>query len=161
MSEQVSEQIKDQVTVNIDLPTERQRARLLSLLFCDFVNFTKDDKVNLLGIFDRIYVHPEKRMTPNFAMYIRVAEITSGFAITVFAPDDLPAVQFHSKVAEKVFTPNAPRQVQTVIGVQFQVNKEGVYWFDVTHEGSSIGGAGLVIEYRKSEEKESGTDTYV
>ncbi|HKZ79363.1 MAG TPA: hypothetical protein VJ124_13900 [Pyrinomonadaceae bacterium] len=51
---------------HVNVPEERKRPRLLSILFCDFASFTIDKKVNLLGIFDRIYVHPEQKKTPVF-----------------------------------------------------------------------------------------------
>ncbi len=38
---------------------------------------------------------------------------------------------------------------------------EGVYWFDVSFKGQSVGGAALVIEFRETEDKAGGTDTYI
>jgi hypothetical protein len=154
------EEVFAQPNVNVDLSTERKKPRLLSLLFCDFASITKDDKVNLLGIFDRIYIDPEQKTTPNFVIFIRVGELAEGFATTVFGPDDLPVLQLFS-VPQEPFTPNLPRQVQTLITLRLKVEKEGVYWFDISYRGASLGGAGLVIEYRKTEDKQSGTDTYI
>jgi len=158
----MADEVVAEVNVNIDVSVERKKPRLLSLLFCDFASFTKDDKVNLLGVFDRIYVGQEEKLTPVFNVYIRTAEVVDGFASTIFGPDNLPAVQFFSQVLEQKFTENYPHQVQTLVGMQLKAEKEGVYWFDITHRGVSIGGAGLVIEHRKSKaDKERATDTYV
>ena len=154
------EEVFAQPNVSVDPATERQKPRLLSLLFCDFASITKHDKVNLLGIFDRIYIDPEQKTTPNFVVFIRVGELVEGFATTVFGPDDLPVLQLFS-VPQKPFTPNLPRQVQTLITLRLTVEKEGVYWFDISHGGTSLGGAGLVVEFRKTEDKQSGTDTYI
>lgn len=43
----------------------------------------------------------------------------------------------------------------------FHVSTEGVYWFAVLFKGQSLGGAALAIEFRETEDKEGGTDTYV
>ncbi|HEY2970892.1 MAG TPA: hypothetical protein VGJ48_00135, partial [Pyrinomonadaceae bacterium] len=61
---------------------------------------------------------------------------------------------------EQKYTPNLPAQIQLVIGLQFTADMEGSYWFDVAYKGKSIGGAGVVVEYR-TEQIEHGTDTYI
>ena len=105
----------------------------------------------------------KKEQRLNFVIYIRLAEVTEGFATTVFAPDDTPAMQMWSAPNQTTYSQDLPRQVQVVMGIQFKVEKEGSYWFDVSYKGVSLGGAGLPIEYRpvKEEEENSGTDTYV
>lgn len=149
------------LSVNIEVSKEREKPRLLALLFCDFASFTKDDKVNLLGIFDRIFVDSDEKRTPRFAVFTRVAEVT-GFTTTIFDPDGMPSVQAETKIqADVKFTEGYPRQMQTLTAMQFEIRKPGVYWFDISFEGESLGGAGLAIEYRQTEEKQSGTDTYV
>ena len=155
-----SEQVVVSASVDIELSKERKKPRLLALLFCDFASIAKDDKINLLGTFDKIYVDPEKRTTPMFVVYVRVAEVSEAFAITVFGPDDLPTLQMFS-VPPSAFTEGLPRQVQTIIRFQFKLEKEGTYWFDISYQGSSLGGAGLPIEYRPGKEQESGTESYV
>lgn len=156
----------DQVAVpvlatNVDVSKERPKPRLLALLFCDFSNLTKDDKPNLLGVFDRIFVDPEKKTTPPFAIFVRVAEVVDAFNITLFDPDNQPAFSVLSVPQAQVYTEGLPRQTQTALAVQFKTEKAGPFWCDVSYKGESLGGAGLVIEYRKSEDKNSGTDTYV
>jgi hypothetical protein len=145
----------------VDLATERSKPRVLSLLFCDFASFTIDKKVNLLGIFDRIFVHPEKKQTPIFTLFIRTAEtIEERLTVTLFRPDGKPGLGFQFGGQKQTYTPNLPAQIQLLIGLQFVAEIEGAYWFDVSYKEKSIGGAGLVVEYR-TEQKEHGTDTYV
>lgn len=157
----MAEQVETIPVVDVDVAEERKKPRLLALLFCDYANFTKDDKVNLVGIFDRIYVDPEQKLTPRFIMFVRAAEITEGFVNTVFAPNDTPAIQAITTIDSKVkFSEHLPRQVQSLISLQFGITIPGVYWFDISYEGKSLGGAALTIEYRPTEDKQGGTDTY-
>src|SRR5450432_3853051 len=152
----MSEQPTIALGVNFELAAERRKPRLLALLFCDFTNMTKDDKPNLLGVFDRIYVDAEKRMTPPFAVFARVAEVIDGFDITVFGPDDLPAIQVKSVPGAGFNEEGLPRQIQTALMFRFEVHKEGTFWFDISYKGVSLGGAGLPIQYRKTEDKDGG-----
>jgi len=149
--------------VDIDVAEERLRPRLLALVFCDFASFTKDDKVNLLGVFDRIFVDPEERQSPPFIMYVRVAEALEGLTHTIFGPTNQPILQAvlgpPDEIKERVG--NRPQQVQALIALHFRVEVEGVFWFDISHKGKSLGGAALTVEYRKTEDKQGGTDTYV
>lgn len=145
----------------LDLKSEREKPRVLSILFCDFANFTIDKKVNLLGIFDRIYVHPENKKTPTFTLFIRTAEtVDERLSVTLFDPMGKPGLGFQFGGEQQTYTPGLPAQIQLVIGLQFTAQVEGAYWFDVAYKQKSIGGAGLVVEYR-TEQREHGTDTYV
>lgn len=147
--------------INIDVSQEKKKPRLLCLLFCDYTNLTKDDKPNLIGVFDRIFVDPEKRKTPQFVVFVRVAEVMNAFDITGFGPDEQPALQIKSVPRPQAYTDGLPRQVQTAIVLQFEVKDEGVFWFDISYEGVSLGGAGLTIQFRETEDKQGGTDTYI
>jgi hypothetical protein len=159
MAEQLSVPV---LATNIDVSQERGKPRLLALLFCDFTNLTKDDKPNLLGVFDRIFVDPEKRTTPPFAIFVRVAEVVEAFHVTFFDPDNQPAFSVLSvPPSTQVYSEGLPRQLQTALAVQFKTEKAGPFWCDVSYKGQSLGGAGLVVEYRKVEDKNSGTDTYI
>ena len=158
MAEQVAVPV---LATNIDVAQERLKPRLLALLFCDFTNVTKDDKPNLLGVFDRIFVDPEKRTTPPFVIFVRVAEVAEAFNITLFDSDNQPAVSIVSVPRSQVDSEGMPRQTQTALAVQFKTEKAGTFWCDVSYKGVSLGGAGLVIEYRRSEDNNGGTDTFI
>ncbi len=149
---------------NIVVAEERKRPRLLALLFCDFVNTTKDDKPNLVGVFDSMAVDRTVRTTSHFCVYIRVAEITDGFVTTVIDGDNKPILQIRSvvQVREDQFTPGLPRQTQTILRLQISnIEKEGVFWFDVSHKGNSLGGAGLPVSYIPEGGKGGGSGTYI
>ena len=150
-------------TKPVDVQKERAKPRLASILFCDYWNQTEDGKTNLMGIFDRIYVHSKGRLTPNFVLFIRsVNTIEESLKVRVFAPDGSPAVGIDFDAFDaSVFTPNLPANVQSTLNLRFPVESEGVYWFNVFYKGESLGGAGLVIEYRQTEERKGGTDTYI
>ncbi|HEV2880577.1 MAG TPA: hypothetical protein VGX24_04660 [Pyrinomonadaceae bacterium] len=157
------EQLPIAGTKPIDIEKERATPRLVSLLFCDFWNQAEDGKINLIGIFDRIYVHSKGRLTPYFVLFIRsVDTIEESLKVRVFAPDDSPVVGIDfDDFDASVFTPNLPANVQSILKIRFPVESQGVYWFNVFYKGESLGGAGLVVEYRETEGRKGGTDTYV
>jgi hypothetical protein len=157
----MSEQPVVAPSVDIEVSIEKQKPRLLALLFCDFTNTTNDDKPNLLGVFDRIFVDPEKRMTPPFVVFVRVAEVSEPFKITMIGPDSVPALQVTSQPIDTAHTEGLPRQVQSFLVLQFEAKMQGVFWFDISYKDKTLGGAGLTIQYRKMEGKQSGTDTYI
>jgi len=165
--EQASERLKAQVT-HVNLSDEKSKPRLLALVFCDYMNRTEDGKINLIGIFDRIYVNPEKKKTPRFALFIRFAEALDGpVTLTVFEPMEQPVfgLQFDPNASQFEAVPERrseyPRQVQSLIVMQFEAKIEGVYWFDISYKSQSLGGAGLPVEFIKEGENISGTDTFV
>jgi hypothetical protein len=150
-------------TKPVDVHKERARPHLVSILFCDYLNQTEDGKTNLMGIFDRIYVHSMGRLTPTFVLFIRAVDtIEEGLSVRVFAPDGSPVIgvdfaDFDASMA----TPGLPVNIQSTLNLRFPVESEGVYWFNVFYKSESLGGAGLVIEYRETEERKGGTDTYI
>lgn len=157
------EQIPLVETKPVNVHEERARPRLVSILFCDYWNQTEDGKTTLAGIFDRIYVHSKGRLTPNFVLFLRsVDTVEEGLRIRVFAPNGSPVmgIDFDNFDAS-VFTPKLPANVQSTVNLRFPVESEGVYWFNVFYKGESLGGAGLVIEYRETEGRKGGTDTYL
>jgi hypothetical protein len=148
-----------------DFSEIRQRPRVLSVLFCDYANRTDDNKVNLIGIFDRIYAHPEKRMSPPFIVYARTAEtFEDNLWVRVFDPDDQPVAEIRFDPPEVPNEPDRepdwPNQLQFFLPIRMALPKEGVYHFDLAYRDFSIGGAGLVVKFRVLREGESGTDTY-
>ncbi|HKG60657.1 MAG TPA: hypothetical protein VKB05_12935 [Pyrinomonadaceae bacterium] len=166
-NEQALERLKARVS-HVNLSDERSKPRLLALLFCDYINQTKEEKTNLVGVFDRIYVHPDKKKTPRFALFIRFAEALDGpVTLTVFGPSGQPVfgAEFDANAAQfeavRERQPEYPRQVQAIVGLQFEAKTEGLYWFDVSYMSQSLGGAGLPVEFIKEGEKTGGTDTFV
>jgi uncharacterized protein DUF6941 len=150
-------------TPPVDVHKERAKPRLVSILFCDDWTETEDGKTTLTGIFDRIYVHSKGRLTPKFGLFIRTVDTKEeGLRVRIFDPDGSPVMGFDfADIEAGVFTHNLPANIQSVIRIRFPVNTEGVYWFHVIYKGESLGGAGLVIEYRETEERKGGTDTYI
>ncbi|MCM3874446.1 MAG: hypothetical protein ND895_27460 [Pyrinomonadaceae bacterium] len=151
----------------IDLPGGRARPRLLSLLFCDFSNRTDDRKINLLGIFDRIYVHPDIMRSPPFVLYGRAAEtFEDNLWVRVFDPDNEPQVEMKLdpppvETLDADRDPDDPKQLQFYLPVQMTFRKEGVYWFDISYRDFSLGGAGLVVRFRRLGADRNATDTFV
>lgn len=147
----------------LDFSAVRKKPRLLALLFCDYINTTGDDKVNLLGAFDRITVHPEKRLSPRFVVFARVAEAhESPLWLTVLDPDNEPKaeIRFDPPKMPSDRDPDLPNQVQFMLHIGMKFDKDGTYWFDVSYEGESLGGAGLVIGHTEGGGKDATTDTF-
>lgn len=160
----MSNEIKAAVNTRVDISKEWQQPRLISILFCDSFEIAEDGKLNLAGIFDRIYVHPKVKQTPPFTLSIRTAETTDGTMLTIcYAPNGEIPITVNSQAASKTeFTPNLPANLQSISGINpFHVSMEGVYWFDVSFRGQSLGGAALVVEFRETEDESGGTDIYI
>jgi len=151
---------------DLKVADEKAKPRLLALLFCDHINQTKGDKVNLIGVFDRIYVPPDDKRTPVIALFLRLAETLEGpITVSIFDPENKPALAFQidgnpEQFALKDRPREYPKQIQAILPVQFTVSMEGLFWFDVSYHGKSLGGAGIPIEYLK-EGVSIGTDTFV
>lgn len=159
MSEQAAE-----VPLKSDIDVEKLRRlpRLQAILFCDFASMTDDGKVNLLGVFDGLHVHPEKKITPVFVIFVRTAETyEADVQVTLIAPNGQVAATISFTGLENFkYEPEKPNNIQSIGQMRFAVPIEGVYWFDVSYQGKSLGGVGLPIYYRETENKEGGTNTY-
>ncbi len=153
----------------LSVDDERAKPRLIAMLFCDYLNQTGDGKTNLSGVFDRVYVNKEKKKTPRFGVFIRTAEtLTEPITLSVFSPSKKLLIAFHFSGDIAQFEAQAgerpadyPKQIQAILGMEFAAEEEGVYWFDISYKGSSIGGAGLPIEYIKEGDQVRATDTYI
>lgn len=160
----MSDELETAANTQVDTVQEWRRPRLVSLLFCDSCNYREDGKTDVIGIFDRIYVHPDRRQTPPFTLFVRTTETAEGMMLaTCRAPNGLtPTMVSFARVPKEAYTPNLPSNFQSIVHMNpFYVAIEGVYWFEVFFEGNPLGGAGLVIEFRETEDKTGGTDTYV
>jgi hypothetical protein len=160
----LSDEIEVTGNTKVDALKVWQQPRLLSIIFCDSYKVADDAKTDLMGIFDRIYVHPESRHTPQFILFVRTAETTDGaLEIICYAPDGkIPTRVSYDPVPESSYTANLPANFQGITTMlPFYIYTEGVYWFNVSFNGQSLGGAALVIELRETEDKKGGTDTYI
>lgn len=143
-----------------DLETEKGRPRLVSLLFFDYANETGDRKLNLSGVFDRLFVDKETKKTIPFGVFVRVAQAyDSPVFVTIVSPENKPAGGFAFSVARKDVesqTGNKFAMFQIMARVRFEAPVEGTYWFDVAFDGKSLGGCPLVVEFRDLKETKDG-----
>ena len=136
----------------INIAEELGKPRLVALLFCDYLDRTKEGKSNLAGAFDIIYVDPERKRTPPFFLFVRTAETGSGpLQVTFFDPNGAVAAAATFKAAHHTPTPGQPGHMQVLARLQLDTPVEGVYWVDVSHNGQTLGGAALTVEFRKQE----------
>jgi hypothetical protein len=168
LQQEAPPQLKE-YTSRLDLENERAKPRLLAVLFADYLNHTKEDKVNLMGVYDRIYVNRELKKTPPINLFVRLSEaLETPISVTVFSPANKPMSSVQFAASRRQFEesgnrpPEYPKQWQTAMTLQFPVETEGVYWFDISYKGQTLGGVGLPIEFLPEGIKEDGgTDTFV
>ena len=141
--------------VNIEVAQERAKPRLVSLLFYDFANRTGNGKLNLLGIFDRIIVDAEKKRTRSFGLFIKTAETHDGIIrILILDPNGQLIAGLDFGLAEKEYPKDEKYHVaQASGGIEFDTPVEGLYWFDASYNGKSLGGTGLQVDFNSSEKK--------
>ncbi|MBI3649821.1 MAG: hypothetical protein HY231_02095 [Acidobacteria bacterium] len=145
--------------LSTDVETEREKPRLVSLLFYDFSNRTETGKFNLLGVFDRLSVELEKKRTHAFGMFVKVAQVSGGI-IRVFIrePDREIIAALDFAIPDEYPGEESYHVAQAVGTLEFDTPVEGLYWFEVFHNTQALGGAGLQIAF-KSAEKNDGNDT--
>ncbi len=132
-----------------DLTSEIARPRLMALLFCDWANQTADNKSNLIGTFDRIFVGPDSKLTPPFTLFIRLAQVTKGpVQIRIIGPDGKIGLDGAIQPEGVTVTEGEPVYVQAMMHIQFEAELAGIYWFDVSYQGQSLGGASLMVQLR-------------
>lgn len=143
-----------QPKVNIDVAQERGKPRLLAILFCEYAGIAQDTKHFFVGSFERFTFGPiEAKITTSFFLFVRTSETRDGrLQIAVIDPKGKVIMAMAFLVQPEGFTDDTPATVQFLDRIQFAVPIEGVYWFDVSYKGESLGGAPLVIEFLKQEE---------
>lgn len=143
--------------INIDVAQELEKPRLVSLLFYDFANRTGNGKLNILGVFDRIIVDAEKKRTRSFGMFIKTAETHEGIIrILILDPNRQLVAALDFGLAEKEFPKDEKYHIAQASGaIEFDTPVEGLYWFDVSYNGKSLGGTALRVDFTISENKDA------
>ena len=133
-----------------------KRPRLEALLFAEYATRTDKGLYVLSGCFGRLaFSKDEKRVTSKFYLYVQAGETRRGdFQIAIFNPNDEIHLAIKFEIEEQEHLPKYPVQIHLLQIVQFPVPIEGNYWFDVSCDGHSLGGAALIIEFEKAEEKD-------
>lgn len=135
-------------------PSESLRKpRLEAMLFCDYATQTIDGKYILGGIFERfVFTHEEEKVTHYFYLFLRLGQTTDGqIQVAFYDPIGkiISAVAFEVSPAQ--FVGNYPPQINFLDKVRFSTPVEGVYWFDISYQGESLGGAPLIVDFMKPE----------
>jgi hypothetical protein len=157
----VSENTVAEPTVKIDVSTERDKPQLVSFLFYDFHNRTAEDKLNLLGVFDQIFVDRNKKRTIPFGIFLRVAKVFEGkIRCDIYTPNGTLTGGFIIG-ADNLLTPEGkkPLQTQALLRLQFNAPTEGEYWFNISHNEQTLGGASLLVAYKDLEKEPEGEPT--
>ncbi len=110
-------------------------------------------------------MHPELQLSPPFFIYGRTAEaFEDALWVRIFDPDGQPYSEIRCDPVPLKKAPDReedwPNQLQIIVPIQLKLKKEGVYWFDLAYRDASIGGAGMVVNFRKLDEENRGTDTF-
>jgi len=141
--------------LTIDPSQEREKPRLMSLLFFDYANTTLEGKLNLMGVFDRIYVDQVTKKTTPIGIFVRVCKAWDyPFRVTIISPDNKPigGITIGGDPAKYPPDQKRPDQLQALGRVEFQATIEGTYWIDVSYGEQSLGGGPLVLEFRNLKE---------
>lgn len=137
------------LNVNVDVANEIDKPRVIALVFCDFFNQTKEVKLNLLGIFDRIYVEPTIKKSPRFGVFVRTAHtFVDAVEVVIYSPNKQAVAGFAFRVKEDAAIKDQ-FQMQFIGFIEIDTPEEGLYWFNVAYQGKTIGGAGLKVEFRE------------
>lgn len=151
----MSEEAVTQPETTIDVAAERQKPRLISILFYDFLNETKDGKPNVLGVFDRLFVDVNRKRTSAFGLYIRTAQtFAEPVKVFVFSPENTLTAGFSFSLDPKIYEELKPEMMQLKGAVAFDAPVEGMYWFVVSYQNMILGGTSLKIEFRDLEGKQ-------
>ncbi len=140
---------------NIRVDVERARPQISAILFSEYINRSHEGKTNLLGVFDRITLPRDAKSTPEFFVFVRTYKVGAGLLqITVFDPTDQPVAGAGFDVTDDHLGSAIVSHIQVILKMKFQVQGDGVYWFDVSHNGVSLGGEALRVSIDHSLESD-------
>jgi hypothetical protein len=142
-------------TVDIDVLTrKREAARLEGILFADYAVVGSDGKATVAGIFERVFVDPEKRETGRFFVYVKTVEATeAAIELTIIDPKGRVVATATGAVEPPALVDlPKPRRLTMIFPFGLTLGPEGVdglYWFEVKYKGQFLGDAVLNLEFRK------------
>ena len=143
-------------SANVDILQERQKARLEAVLFCEHASLTADGKANLHGTFDQIAISVDETVeNPGIALFlfVKVAQIFGRLDMRVFDPKGNIVLGGFADIARGEYLDDQVPRGQVLSPMSFPTPLAGIYWFDVSHNGQSLGGSGLTIRFTAPEEK--------
>lgn len=140
--------------INVDVAQERDRPRVVAILFHDFHNLTQEGKHNFLGVFDQIIVPADKKRTTPLGFFLRLANTFDSIVeVAIFNPSNKQVGGFSFSAGEKEKDGKKLTQMQLGGAVEFDTPEEGDYWVNVSYQGQSIGGHRLRVELKESEKE--------
>jgi hypothetical protein len=143
-----------------DLDEEKVMPRLVALLFFDYGNETADHKLNLSGIFDRIFVDKVAKKTVPIGVFVRTAEtFDTPVYVSIVSPESKPVGGFAFSIPRKDAQQASGQKYamfQIMARIQFDAPVEGTYWFNIAFNGKLLGGCPLVVEFRDFKEIKDG-----
>lgn len=146
---------KIEAPVGIDLSSIKDKPQLVSLLFYNFVNETKENKLNLIDIFDRLYVDINTKISTPFGVFIRVVNaLGSPVRCDVFSPENVftGGLSFSVRRDYTLEDGRKPIQMQVAGHMVLRTPIQGTYWFIVSYEGKVLGACPLLVEHKNLEE---------
>lgn len=130
-----------------------EQPRLVAILFFDYSNQTEAGKLNLNGIFDRLFVDTKEKRTVPFGIFVRTAKtLDAPVQVAILTPKRKPTGGIAFSVNSADLGDQKPDMVQFLGNVQFDAPVEGNYWFDVSFRGERLGGCPLKIEFKDFKE---------
>jgi hypothetical protein len=153
----VAENDSDKPKARRDVQREISKPRLLALVFADWGSLGVDGKISVGGVFARMRYTGEKDHKYGFFLFLRCAQTNkSTVKLTVYTPSG----EEHGSMTigpPSDFDPDPDRinYVQLITRVEMPFPEPGIYWFEVRHHRSVLGGAPLTVTPEASEGDES------
>jgi len=152
MRQLMAEEPAETTTANMSLAESRKQPSIIALLFCDYAKTSPEGKLNISGIFDRIFVDPDIKKTPTFYVFLKLQEVFGSAEFHILNPAGkiigaalYEVKQDAAKSDELNFTQASIRFME------LETEEEGLYWFEIVYKGHSLGGTGLKVEFKKRE----------
>jgi hypothetical protein len=145
--------------IPLDLDAEKAMPRLVALLFFDYGNETADRKLNLVGVFDRLFVDEETKKTVPIGVFLRTAQtVDLPVYVSIISPEKKAVGGLQFSIARESTEVDGRKHLmfQMLARIQFEAPVEGTYWFNVAFDGKSLGGCPLQIEFRNFKEVQEG-----
>ena len=122
----------------VDLTGQVERPRLLAFLFADYAETTVSGKAVVAGVFDRLFLQPDK--ATSFYIYVRIAQAAeSPIVVTILDPMGNSLGNMILKMPDDAVIKAVPAYMQAAMQIAIPLSEPGLYWFSVMYKGSELG----------------------
>ena len=127
---------------------EHSVPRLNALLFAEWASETQSGKHAICGIFDKVQIMRGGSLPLTFYLYLRTVQTHRDIVeVRLTSPSGIEVASLSIEAIEppNVLSDDSPVIVQGTSLLTMIFDQIGVYWFDVSYRGESLGKAPLVV----------------